>query len=116
MRIQEKVKTVGFDWENKEQVLDKIDEELKELKKEVDKKQNNDNIESEIGDLLFSVINFARFIGVDPEKSLEKTNIKFIGRFSSMEKRILEKGKDLNKMSLSEMDEYWELAKKNEGK
>ena len=64
MRIQEKVKTVGFDWEKKEQVLDKIDEELKELKKEVDKKQNNDNIESEIGDLLFSVINFARFIGV----------------------------------------------------
>ena len=115
MRIQEKVKTVGFDWE-KEQVLDKIDEELKELKKEVYKKQNNDKIESEIGDLLFSVINFARFIGVDPEKSLEKTNIKFIGRFSSMEKRILEKGKDLNKMSLSEMDEYWELAKKNEGK
>ena len=72
MRIQEKVKTVGFDWEKKEQVLSKVDEELKELKKEVQKKQNNDKIENEIGDLLFSVINFARFIGIDPEKSLEK--------------------------------------------
>lgn len=114
MRIQEKVKTVGFDWEKKEQVLDKIDEELKELKKEVQKKHNDDKIENEIGDLIFSVINLARFLGVDPEKSLEKTNIKFIKRFSSMEKKILEKGKDLNKMSLSEMDENWELEKKNE--
>ncbi len=116
MRIQEKVKTVGFDWEKKEQVLDKIYEELKELKKEVHKKQNNDKIENEIGDLLFSVINFARFIGIDPEESLEKTNIKFIKRFGSMEKRIIEEGKDLNKMSLPEMDKYWEIAKKDERK
>ena len=114
MRIQEKVKAVGFDWEKKEQVLNKIDEELKELKKEVKKKQNNEKIENELGDLLFSVINFARFIDIDPEKSLEKTNIKFIKRFNSMEKNILEKGKELNKMSLSEMDEYWEMVKKNE--
>ena len=116
MRIQEKVKTVGFDWEKKEQVLDKIYEELKELKKEVHKKQNNDKIENEIGDLLFSVINFARFIGIDPEESLEKTNIKFIKRFGSMEKRIIKEGKDLSKMSLPEMDKYWEIAKKDERK
>ena len=116
MRIQEKVKIVGFDWEKKEQVLDKIYEELKELKKEVHKKQNNDKIENEIGDLLFSVINFARFIGIDPEESLEKTNIKFIKRFGSMEKRIIKEGKDLSKMSLTEMDKYWEIAKKDERK
>ena len=116
MRIQEKVKTVGFDWEKKEQVLDKVYEELKELKKEVHKKQNNDKIENEIGDLLFSVINFARFIGIDPEESLEKTNIKFILRFGSMEKRIIKEGKDLSKMSLHEMDKYWEIAKKDERK
>jgi len=116
MRIQEKVKTVGFDWEKKEQVLNKIYEELKELKKEVYKKQNNDKIENEIGDLLFSVINFARFIGVDPEESLEKTNIKFIKRFGSMEKMIIKEGKDLSKMSLNDMDKYWEIAKKDERK
>ena len=86
MRVQEKVRTVGFDWENKEQVLNKIDEELQELKKEL-KERKTLKIESEIGDLIFSVINFARYMGADPEESLEKTNLKFIKRFNSMEKK-----------------------------
>ena len=89
MRIQEKVKTVGFDWDNKEQVIEKIEEELKELKNEINKKNNTKKIKDEIGDLIFSVINFSRFIGIDPEESLEKTNLKFIKRFNTMEKKIL---------------------------
>ena len=114
MRIQEKVKTVGFDWDNKEQVIEKIEEELKELKNEINKKNNTKKIKDEIGDLIFSVINFARFIGIDPEESLEKTNLKFINRFNAMEKKILKEGKSFSNMSLSEMDRYWELSKKDE--
>ena len=114
MRIQEKVKTVGFDWDNKEQVIEKIEEELKELKNEINKKNNTKKIKDEIGDLIFSVINFARFIGIDPEESLEKTNLKFINRFNVMEKKILKEGKSFSDMRLSEMDRYWELSKKDE--
>ena len=114
MRIQEKVKTVGFDWDNKEQVIEKIEEELKELKNELNKKNNTKKIKDEIGDLIFSVINFSRFIGIDPEESLEKTNLKFIKRFNAMEKKILKEGKSFGDMSLSEMDRYWELSKKDE--
>ena len=114
MRIQEKVKTVGFDWDNKEQVIEKIEEELKELKNEINKKNNTKKIKDEIGDLIFSVINFSRFIGIDPEESLEKTNLKFIKRFNTMEKKILKEGKSFSDMSLSEMDRYWELSKKDE--
>tara|TARA_B100002051_G_scaffold247155_1_gene255977 strand:- start:676 stop:1443 length:768 start_codon:yes stop_codon:yes gene_type:complete len=114
MRIQEKVKTVGFDWDNKEQVIEKIEEELKELKNELNKKNNTKKIKDEIGDLIFSVINFSRFIGIDPEESLEKTNLKFIKRFNTMEKKILKEGKSFSDMSLSEMDRYWELSKKDE--
>ena len=114
MRIQEKVKTVGFDWDNKEQVIEKIEEELKELKNEINKKNNTKKIKDEIGDLIFSVINFSRFIGIDPEESLEKTNLKFIKRFNTMEKKILKEGKIFSDMSLSEMDRYWELSKKDE--
>tara|TARA_B100002051_G_scaffold276032_1_gene322194 strand:- start:484 stop:1257 length:774 start_codon:yes stop_codon:yes gene_type:complete len=114
MRVQEKVRTVGFDWENKEQVLNKIDEELQELKKELKERKNTEKIESEIGDLIFSVINFARYIGADPEESLEKTNLKFIKRFNSMEKKIIQSGKEINDMTLLEMDEFWELSKKDE--
>ena len=114
MRIQEKVKTVGFDWDNKEQVIEKIEEELKELKNEINKKNNTKKIKDEIGDLIFSVINFSRFIGIDPEESLEKTNLKFIKRFNTIEKKILKEGKSFSDMSLSEMDRYWELSKKDE--
>ncbi len=114
LRIQKKVKNFGFDWENSNQVLKKIDEELLELKEELKKRNNTDKIENEIGDLIFSVLNLARFIDIDPEKSLEKTNKKFIRRFNIMESMITKEKKSLNKMSLKQMDVYWEKAKKNE--
>ena len=111
MRIQEKVKTLGFDWDDKEQVLKKVEEEIDEMKEEV-KKNNLKKIKEEIGDVIFSIINYARFIGIDPEEALEKTNNKFITRFSWMEKKIISDGKSINKMTLEEMDKYWECSKK----
>lgn len=108
-RIQEKVKGVGFDWDNREQVFDKVKEELDELKEEIDK--GSDQIENEFGDLLFSMINYARFIGVNPENALEKTNKKFISRFTAMEEYIVNDGKQFAEMNLEEMDTYWEKAK-----
>ena len=111
MRIQEKVKTVGFDWDDKGQVLKKVEEEIDEMKKEI-KKNNLKKIKGEIGDVIFSIINYARFIGVDPEEALDKTNNKFITRFSWMEKTIRLDGKSIKKMSLEEMDKYWERSKK----
>lgn len=108
-RIQEKVKGVGFDWDNREQVFDKVKEELGELKEEIDK--GSDQIEDEFGDLLFSMINYARFIGVNPENALEKTNKKFISRFTAMEEYIANDGKQFAEMNLEEMDTYWEKAK-----
>ncbi len=113
MRIQKKVKSIGFDWEEESQVLKKIEEEFCELKAEINNK-NSQKIKAEIGDLFFSIINYARFIGVDPEEALEKTNIKFIKRFSFMEEKIFKDGKKLKDMNLNEMDKYWEISKSQE--
>tara|TARA_B100001142_G_scaffold230131_1_gene228269 strand:- start:3077 stop:3823 length:747 start_codon:yes stop_codon:yes gene_type:complete len=110
-RIQEKVRGIGFDWDNKKQVWDKVLEELEELKVEVEKGDKN-RIESEFGDVLFAITNYSRFIDVNPEDALERTNKRFIKRFQIMENEIKIKGLDLSEMSLSEMDVYWEQAKK----
>ena len=110
-RIQDKVAGVGFDWEQPEQVWEKVQEELSELNTEI-RKGNKENIEKEFGDVLFSMINYARFIGVNPENALEKTNKKFINRFQYLEKAAKKEGKQLSEMSLSEMDVYWEASKK----
>lgn len=112
-RVQEKVRGIGFDWDNQEQVWEKVQEELDELKVEVD--QKTDRIESEFGDVLFSMINYARFIGVNPESALERTNKKFIKRFSAMEEMINLENKVLSDMNLEEMDVYWEKAKQHIG-
>jgi len=112
-RIQEKVRGIGFDWDNQEQVWEKVQEELEELKVEVD--QQTDRIESEFGDVLFSMINYARFIGVNPETALERTNKKFIKRFAAMEVMINLENKILSDMNLEEMDVYWEKAKEQVG-
>ncbi len=109
-RIQEKVKAVGFDWDEREQVWDKVREELSELEEEV-KKEDRDRMESEFGDLLFSVINAARLYGIDPETALEKTNLKFIRRFNYLEQNTLKKGRKLRDMNLDEMNGIWEQAK-----
>lgn len=108
-RIQEKVKGIGFDWDNSEQVLDKVHEELRELKVEVD--QKTDKVEGEFGDVLFSMINYARFIGVNPETALERTNKKFIKRFQHMEELLKEENRNLEDMNLKQIDAYWERAK-----
>ena len=109
-RIQEKARGIGFDWDDKSQVWEKVNEELQELKVEID--SNSDKIEDEFGDVLFSLINYARFIGVNPENALEKTNKKFIKRFQYLETESKKDGKSLPDMSLEEMDIYWEKAKK----
>jgi XTP/dITP diphosphohydrolase len=110
-RIQEKVRGVGFDWEKRSQIWDKVLEELTELKEEI---ENHDmaSIESELGDLLFSIINASRLYGIDPEAALEKTNRKFIKRFNYLEQETMVKGKSLHDMSLDEMNVIWEEAKK----
>jgi XTP/dITP diphosphohydrolase len=110
-RIQDKVAGVGFDWEEPHQVWEKVQEELSELNEEI-KKGNSKNIEKEFGDVLFSMINYARFINVNPENALEKTNRKFINRFQYLEKESLKEGKKLSDMSLEEMDFYWNESKK----
>jgi XTP/dITP diphosphohydrolase len=112
-RIQEKVRGVGFDWEEREQIWDKVQEELKELREEIDK-GNTGNIESELGDVFFSLINASRLYGIDPEAALEKTNRKFIKRFNYLEKETISKGLSLHDMSLDEMNVIWEKAKKEE--
>ena len=109
-RIQEKVAGVGFDWKKTEQVWKKVQEELTELNEEI-KVGNTKNIEKEFGDVLFSMINYARFIGVNPENALEKTNKKFINRFQFLEKTASKNGKKLTEMSLTEMDVIWEKSK-----
>jgi XTP/dITP diphosphohydrolase len=111
-RIQEKVKGVGFDWDNEDQVFDKVKEEFSELHHEIKKINNQEKIEKEFGDVLFSMINYARFIGVDPESALERTNKKFIGRFNYLEQEVKTNKKDLMKMSLEEMDLIWDRSKK----
>ena len=110
-RIQEKVRAVGFDWDKKEQIWDKVNEELNELKEEV-KAANQNAIESEFGDLLFSIVNAARLYGVDPELALERTNQKFKKRFEFLEENTIKKGRLLKEMNLDEMNEIWEKAKK----
>jgi XTP/dITP diphosphohydrolase len=112
-RIQDKARGVGFDWENRSQVWDKVQEELDELKIEVEK-ENQDGIEAEFGDLLFSLINTARLYGVNPENALERTNRKFISRFNYLEQQTIKKGRNLKEMTLTEMDEIWNEAKKIE--
>jgi XTP/dITP diphosphohydrolase len=109
-RIQDKVKGVGFDWEEPHQVWDKVKEELQELQVEVEA-GNQDNIEAEFGDVLFSMINYARFLNVNPEDALERTNKKFIKRFQYLESKAGELGKPLMDMTLAEMDVFWEEAK-----
>jgi XTP/dITP diphosphohydrolase len=110
-RIQEKVRGVGFDWDKKEQVWDKVEEELEELKVEMKQKDNFKKSEAEFGDLLFSMINAARLYGIDPEIALERTNKKFTKRFNYLEEKTISKGKSLHKMSLNEMNKIWEEAK-----
>ena len=111
VRIQDKVKGVGFDWDNKEQVWEKVKEELDEFKTEVDS-EHYEKMEQEFGDLMFSLVNYARFIGINPEDALEKKNKKFVNRFKKMELTINREGKDLNEMNLDEMNKYWEEAKR----
>ena len=109
-RIQEKVRGIGFDWDNKNQVWDKVVEEIEELKIEI-KNGNQDRIESEFGDVLFALTNYARFVNVNPEDALERTNKRFIKRFQIMENMISDEGLILSDMSLSEMDVFWDKAK-----
>lgn len=114
-RIQEKAKQVGFEWDTRDQVWEKVDEEMQELKQfAIDPNTNRDRLEDEFGDVLFSLINYARFLDIDPELALERTNKKFINRFQAMEAVAMETGKDLSKMDLAEMDELWNQAKKKE--
>lgn len=110
-RIQDKVRGVGFDWEEREQVWEKIKEEFAEFEHEV-KTGNQRDMEKEFGDLLFSMVNAARLYEIDPEAALERTNIKFTRRFNYLEQQTLMKGRSLHNMSLAEMDEIWEEAKK----
>lgn len=115
-RIQEKARGVGFDWEEKQQVWGKVEEELQEFKNEFNISENStidtEKAEAEFGDLLFSLVNYARFIDINPENALEKTNKKFIKRFQYLEEKAKESGKSLQDMTLAEMDVYWNEAKK----
>lgn len=110
MRIQEKARGVGFDWDNQNQVWDKVHEELDEFKAEVEK-QDQEKARDEFGDLLFSLVNYSRFVDIDPEEALERTNKKFIKRFQYLESESKKDGKIMGEMTLEEMDEYWEKAK-----
>lgn len=133
MRLQEKAKQVGFEWDNKEQVWEKVEEEMGELKEAVgrlhsnatvsgidhestDSKSRQLAVEEEFGDLVFSLINYARFLQVDAENALERTNKKFIYRFTQMEEQALKQGKDLTSMSLQEMDAIWDSIKQQRDK
>jgi XTP/dITP diphosphohydrolase len=110
-RIQDKAKGVGFDWEEPQQVWEKVQEELQELQAEV-QANNPDALEAEFGDVLFSLINYARFLKINPEDALERTNKKFISRFQYLEQKAEQLGKSLSEMSLAEMDVFWNEAKK----
>jgi XTP/dITP diphosphohydrolase len=109
-RIQEKARAVGFDWDKPEQVFEKVEEELEEFREEV-KKGDMKKAEHEFGDLLFSLINYARFLNINPEDSLEHTNQKFIKRFSYMETKVKAQGKQISDCKLDELDKYWNEAK-----
>lgn len=112
-RIQEKARGVGFDWDNRRQVWDKVEEEMQEFRDEFNQDEivDRERAEDEFGDLLFSLINYARFIDINPEDALERTNKKFIKRFNHLEQRAKELGRDLRHMSLDEMEGYWKEAK-----
>jgi len=110
-RVQEKVRGLGFDWEDRTQVWDKVSEELRELRDEIEEDEK-EKIESEFGDVFFSMINAARLYGIDPESALERTNKKFISRFNYLEEKTIRQGKSLRDISLAEMDKIWEEAKK----
>jgi len=110
-RIQEKASGVGFDWEHREQVWKKVKEEIAELANEIEKADLS-GMEAEFGDLFFAMVNAARLYGIDPEAALERTNLEFIRRFNFLENQTLLKGKNLREMTLAEMDEIWEEAKK----
>jgi MazG family protein len=126
MRLQEKAKQVGFEWDNKEQVWEKVEEEMNELKEAIlslesalrqtqgdsqEKEKLQDNVEDEFGDVVFSLINYARFLQVDAENALERTNKKFIHRFTQMEQQASQSGKNLSDMTLEEMDAIWNIIK-----
>jgi XTP/dITP diphosphohydrolase len=115
IRIQDKARGVGFDWERKEQVWEKVEEEMMEFKREFNVAEptviNKDRAMAEFGDVLFSLVNYARFIDIDPEEALERTNKKFIQRFQYLERESARDGKKLGDMTLAEMDEYWNRAK-----
>jgi MazG family protein len=114
MRLQEKAKQVGFEWENKEQVWDKVEEEINEMKEAIEE-SNQKKIEEEFGDVVFSLVNFARFLNIDAENALEITNKKFIDRFTQMEQAAQAKGRSLNDMRLKEMDAIWNEIKQHKG-
>ncbi|MGC1243988.1 MAG: nucleoside triphosphate pyrophosphohydrolase [Chryseosolibacter sp.] len=115
IRIQDKARGVGFDWEKKEQVWEKVEEEMHEFKKEFNEATpaaiDRERVMAEFGDLLFSLVNYARFIDIDPEEALERTNKKFIKRFQYLERESAKDGKKLGEMTLAEMDSYWNRAK-----
>lgn len=110
-RIQDKVRAIGFDWDHREQVWDKVREEIQEVKHELNNGQEHEKMEEEIGDLLFSVINAARLYNIEPETALERTNRKFIKRFKYLEKKALQMNRSLKEMSLEEMEAIWQEAK-----
>ena len=115
MRIQDKAKQVGFEWDNKEDVWLKVEEEASELKEEVEMmdagKGSQERIEEELGDLLFSIVNYARFLNIDPDQALARTNKKFINRFQAMEEVVAQQGKQMTDLTLSEMDAIWNEIK-----
>jgi len=110
-RIQDKVRSVGFDWDERSQIWDKVKEELSELQVEIEK-QDKEKMEAEFGDLLFSMVNAARLYNIDPEMALERTNKKFINRFNYLEENTIKQGRSLHDMTLDQMNEIWEKAKK----
>jgi MazG family protein len=118
MRLQEKARQVGFEWDNREQVWEKVDEEISELKEAVknwdnaNSEENKVKVEEELGDVLFSLVNYARFLHTDPEQALERTNKKFISRFKEMEAIALQQDRSLQNMTLAEMDELWNSIKR----
>jgi MazG family protein len=114
MRLQEKAKQVGFEWENKEQVWEKVEEEVNEMKEAI-KENDPKKVEEEFGDVIFSLVNFARFLNIDAENALEITNKKFIDRFTQMEQAAQASGRSLNDMKLEEMDAIWNEIKQHKG-
>jgi XTP/dITP diphosphohydrolase len=114
-RIQEKVKGIGFEWEQKEDVWKKVEEEIREFKDEVEQSiPNQEKMEEEFGDVLFSLVNYARFISISPESALARSNMKFIKRFQCLEELIKDDGKIIHELPLQELDNYWNKAKQKE--